>query len=156
MTQPSRAKYKHCKRYDVPGHAHELTSTCFRGLRLLSRNRTREWLVEAIGRARSRHSFDVWAYVIMPEHVHLLIFPRHPDYSVSRIIRSERNTLSVARGKRKTIALEISVVYLLQRLLCKSESFITPICRYSKSNVEMATYPREKSLPLRVHSMVSD
>lgn len=79
-------KYKSCKRYNDAGHAHELTFSCFRGLPLLSRDRSREWLVEAITRARVRHSFDVWAYVIMPEHVHLIICPRLADYDVSRML----------------------------------------------------------------------
>jgi hypothetical protein len=25
------------------------------------------WLVEAIDRAREKHAFDLWAYVVMPE-----------------------------------------------------------------------------------------
>ena len=79
-------KFKTCKRYNEPGQAHELTFTCYQWLPLLTKDRTRRWLVEAIQRARIRHSFDFWAYVIMPEHVHLLIFPRHDEYSISKIL----------------------------------------------------------------------
>jgi len=39
----------------------------------------REWFVAAMEKARSRWPVDVWAYVIMPEHVHLLVRPREPD-----------------------------------------------------------------------------
>jgi len=77
---------KRCRCYDESGHAHELTFSCFRRLPLLSRDRTREWLVEAIDEARVRERFDLWAYVIMPEHVHILILPRDPDYEISRIL----------------------------------------------------------------------
>jgi putative transposase len=77
---------KRCQRYDEPGHAHELTFTCFRGLPLLTRERTCRWLVEAIEEARSRLQFDLWAYVFMPEHVHLLIRPREANYRISRIL----------------------------------------------------------------------
>jgi putative transposase len=31
--------------------------------------------------------FDLWAYVIMPEHVHILLHPHEPSYDVSRILR---------------------------------------------------------------------
>jgi len=86
MTHPTSTKYKHCMRYNVPGHAHELTFTCFRRFKLLSKDRTRCWLVDAVDRARSRYAFDVWAYAVMPEHVHLLIFPRERVYSISRIL----------------------------------------------------------------------
>ena len=79
-------KYKSCKRWNEPGHAHELTFSCFHKLALLSKDRTRQWLVEAVGRARVRHEFDVWAYVIMPEHSHLLIHPRCHEYDMSAIL----------------------------------------------------------------------
>ena len=68
-----RKKIKH---YDVPGHAHYLTFSCYRGLPLLSKDRTRVWFVEELAKARTKHHFDLWAWVIMPEHVHLLICPR--------------------------------------------------------------------------------
>jgi putative transposase len=77
---------KRCRRYDVPGDAHELTFSCYRRLPLLSRDRTRRWLVEAIGEARLEARFDLWAYVIMPEHVHLLIRPRESRYAVSGVL----------------------------------------------------------------------
>jgi putative transposase len=77
---------KRCRRYDTPGDAHELTFSCYRRLPLLSRDRTRGWVVEAIDRARGQERFDLWAYVIMPEHVHILIRPREPEYSISRIL----------------------------------------------------------------------
>ena len=77
---------KRCRRYDDPGHAHALTFSCHRRLPLLSRDRTRKSLVESIDEARVREQFDLWAYVIMPEHVHALIRPREPGYEVSRIL----------------------------------------------------------------------
>lgn len=87
-THVAPQKYKTCKRDNTPGHAHELTFTCFQRLPLLSKDRTRKWLIESISRARDRHEFDVWAYVIMPEHVHLLIHPRTDEYSISRILHA--------------------------------------------------------------------
>jgi putative transposase len=69
-----------CRRFNIPGHAHELTFSCFQRLPLLERDRTRGWLIEAIGEARKRERFDLWAFVIMPEHAHLLVHPRAPDY----------------------------------------------------------------------------
>src|SRR5438105_3542553 len=77
---------KRCRRYNEPGHAHELTFSCYGRLPLLSRDRTRGWLMEAIDEARTSERFDLWAYVIMPEHVHILIRPREPGYEISRIL----------------------------------------------------------------------
>jgi putative transposase len=77
---------KQCRRYNDPGHAHELTFSCYRRLPLLSRDRTRVWLLEAIDAARRTAHFELWAYVIMPEHVHILLCPRQTPYKVSQIL----------------------------------------------------------------------
>jgi putative transposase len=58
---------KACRRFNEPGHAHLLTLSCFCRRPFLSKDRSRMWLVEAIDRAREKHAFDLWAYVVMPE-----------------------------------------------------------------------------------------
>ena len=60
---------------NLSGHAHELTFSCYRGFPFLSAERACRWLAEAIDRARARHQFSLWAYVFMPEHVHLILRP---------------------------------------------------------------------------------
>jgi putative transposase len=66
-----------------PGHAHELTFSCFHGFAFLKAERTCQWLAEAIDEARLKHDFALWAYVFMPEHVHVLIFPKRPQYDIA-------------------------------------------------------------------------
>ncbi len=83
---PTYQKYKTCKRWNEPGDVHELTCSCFRGLPLLSSDRTRTWFVAAVERARVRQEFDVWAYVVMPEHVHMLVHPRRREYDISAVL----------------------------------------------------------------------
>ena len=73
-------KRKTCRRYNIPGDAHALTSSCFRRQPFLGRERSRKWLIEALAAEKVEHAFDVWAYVIMPEHAHLRIFPRRVDH----------------------------------------------------------------------------
>jgi putative transposase len=70
-----------------PGHAHELTFSCFRRYPFLQAERTCQWLAEAIVEARKVLKFSLWAYVFMPEHVHLLIFPTQPDYDIRVILQ---------------------------------------------------------------------
>lgn len=84
MDAPHR---KRVKSYNEPGHAHELTFSCFQRLPLLSRDRTRQWFLEALASARTRCNLALWAYVIMPEHVHVLVGPREAVYEV-RLIRT--------------------------------------------------------------------
>jgi putative transposase len=92
---PSTGKRKACKRYNVAGDAHGLTFNCFRRQAFLNRDRCRNWLIDAIQRAQRLHCFDVWAYCIMPEHFHMLIWFRQPGYDVSDILKSIK--LSVAK-----------------------------------------------------------
>jgi putative transposase len=66
---------KRRRRYAEPGQPRELTFSCYRRYALLSRERTRQWFCEALADARLTSGFQLWAYVLMPEHVHLLIYP---------------------------------------------------------------------------------
>jgi putative transposase len=91
MSTPHRKKKV---TYDIPGHAHFLTYSCFQQLALLSRDRSRGWVVNAVQEARSKFDFDLWAYVIMPEHVHLLIRPRQEQYQMKRILAALKRPVS--------------------------------------------------------------
>ena len=85
---------KKCRRYDFAGHAHELTFSCYRQRAFLQSERTCQYLVDSIIRARQKHDFDLWAYVFMPEHVHVLLCPRNQSYSVSQILLSIKQPIS--------------------------------------------------------------
>jgi putative transposase len=85
---------KTCKRYNISGQAHGLTFSCFHNQKFLSRPRTCQWLVMSILRAKEKHNFSLWAYVFMPDHVHLLIFPRNKEYSISKILQSIKQPVS--------------------------------------------------------------
>ena len=77
---------KRCRRWDGPGQAHALTVGCYRSRPFLAKERTCDWLGEAIKAARRRLGFELWAYVFMPNHVHLVIYPKSVDHSISRIL----------------------------------------------------------------------
>ncbi|HEX8913735.1 MAG TPA: transposase [Humisphaera sp.] len=79
---------KLCRRFDDRQHAHELTFSCYRKLPLLAMDATRTWLLEAIDRARATHELALWAFVVMPEHAHVIVFPKRPDYSISAVLKS--------------------------------------------------------------------
>jgi REP element-mobilizing transposase RayT len=91
---------KRCRRINDPGHAHSLTFSCFRRQAFLSKDGSRRWLIEAIDRARSKHEFHVWAYVIMPEHAHLLIWPNDVNYDISDILSSIKQSVAAPRSAR--------------------------------------------------------
>jgi putative transposase len=70
---PHRKTVRH---YDDPSHAHYLTFSCLRCQPFLSGRHAPLWLIDSIEAARSSQPFDLWAWVFMPEHVHLLIWPQ--------------------------------------------------------------------------------
>src|SRR5262249_45162334 len=66
----------------------------FRRQAFLTKDRSRQWLIEAIDRARDKEHFHVWAYVIMPEHAHLLLWPQAMVYDISKILNSLKQSVS--------------------------------------------------------------
>lgn len=51
-------------------------------------------MAHAIELARGKHEFDLWAYVFMPEHVHLVILPNRAEYDVSAILSTIKQSVS--------------------------------------------------------------
>ena len=77
---------KRCKRYDVPGDAHCLTFSCFRRQPLFGGKIAPLWFCEVLDSVRRKEPFDLWAWVIMPEHVHVVLWP-HQGSRIQRILR---------------------------------------------------------------------
>jgi putative transposase len=63
-------------------------------MKLLDKDRTRLWFLEALERARRQHEFDLWAYVLMPEHAHILLCPRGLHYEIAGILKSMKQSVS--------------------------------------------------------------
>ena len=91
-------KFKRCVRYDEPGHAHALTFSCRHGAPLLENDEAKKALVDALNQARRKLEFDLWAYVIMPEHAHVVLHPCKPLYSISRILFAVKRPVSYRLG----------------------------------------------------------
>jgi putative transposase len=81
----SSAKRIHRRNFNEPGHAHVLTFSCYHGYHFLAAERTCAWLAEAINNARQELDFALWAYVFMPEHAHLIVWPRKSVYDIADI-----------------------------------------------------------------------
>jgi putative transposase len=77
---------KRRQRIDEPGDAREFTFCCYRRFSFLGKDRTRNWLIDAMNSARQKYPFDIWAYVLMPDHAHLLLFPREPGLKMGPIV----------------------------------------------------------------------
>jgi putative transposase len=95
---------KRLRHFDEPGHAHYLTFSCFRNQRFLKSARACQWLVDALAAAKQEQPFDLWAWVFMPEHVHLLLCPR-AGTSISAIltaIKKPVGRIAAAWVRKKT------------------------------------------------------
>lgn len=70
----------------------------------------------ALDLAREKHDFELWGWVIMPEHVHLLIRPMAETYRIGSILQAIKQPVA-----RKAIdwLRENSPTYL-ERLMTKS------------------------------------
>ncbi len=63
------------KHYDNLGTARFVTFSCFRREKYLLDSLSRELVIEQLKQARLKHQFKLLAYVFMPEHVHLVLWP---------------------------------------------------------------------------------
>jgi putative transposase len=81
-------------RHNIPGHAHELTFSCYKQRPFLKSSHVKSLLADSITRASEIHNFEIWAYVLMPEHVHLMIYPCDESYSISKILTSIKQPVS--------------------------------------------------------------
>ncbi|MBD3297987.1 MAG: hypothetical protein GF341_04970 [candidate division Zixibacteria bacterium] len=82
------------KSYNLPYHAHFLTFSVYRRQQLLTNDHLREELLHHWDIARHKLDFAIWSYVIMPEHVHLLIYPRNEQYAMPCILRSLKESFA--------------------------------------------------------------
>jgi len=73
------------KHYDIPNQARFLTYSCFDRLPLFNTPEFRELYLHEIAKQSVRLRFDVIAYVIMPDHVHLIVVPH--DGKISGVLR---------------------------------------------------------------------
>ncbi|MEN6450551.1 MAG: transposase [Thermoguttaceae bacterium] len=136
--KPVFRKTRH--RFDEPGNVHELTFSCYRGYQFLGRDRTRLWLLEELESARRRRLFELWAYVLMPEHVHLLIRLCDPASDVGHVF----GDIKEAVARRAITYLETNSPHWLSRITVREgqrirRRFWQPGGGYDRNVVELST-----------------
>jgi len=82
-------------------HLHFITFSCYRRRPLLSSKRRRNLLLKILDQVRTRYQFILVGYVIMPEHVHLLISePKIGTPSTVMQVLKQRVSRALRRGRR--------------------------------------------------------
>lgn len=84
----------HRKSFNKPGHAHELTFSCYRKYPFLGKERVQQWLCESIKDGYRDLEYALWAYVFMPDHVHLIMKPLQNDYDISEFLSRVKSSVS--------------------------------------------------------------
>ena len=91
------------KRYTGRGDLHFITFSCYQRRPLLGTVRARNLFLKMLGEVRAKHDFLLLGYVVMPEHVHLLI--SEPKWlTPSRVLQILKQRVSrKMRGKRRKV-----------------------------------------------------
>lgn len=79
MDDPPR---KHLRRIEHTHHLRFLTFSTYQRLPLFNNDRIKDDFAAHLANARAVFSFNLYAWVVMPEHVHLLLWPCLPEFPV--------------------------------------------------------------------------
>ena len=116
---------KTVRHYHDPGHVHELTFSCYRRWPLLTNDVWRGMLAESINRAMAGHGYRLAAFVFMPEHVHLMVYPLSEADTIDALLKAIKRPFSY-RIKQLLIQ---SRSRLLERLTIRQRPGVMT-CRY--------------------------
>ena len=95
---------KGLKRHYGQGDLHFITFCCYHRRRYLETVRARNLFLKILGEVRNKYQFRLIGYVLMPEHVHLLISEPKKD-NVSRMLQVLKQRVSRAmRRKRRGVS----------------------------------------------------
>jgi putative transposase len=81
-------------RFNEPGQPRELTFSCYRHYPFLGRDRTREWFCQPLDNARRKLAYQLWAYVVMPDHVHVIVYPEDAPEEMSAFLHTVKEPVA--------------------------------------------------------------
>jgi putative transposase len=94
---------KNLKRFIGRGDLHFIHFTCYQRRPLLGSVKARNLAVKILGEVRARYGFSLLGYVIMPEHVHLLM-SELPTVLPARIVQVFKQRVSrQMRGRKRVL-----------------------------------------------------
>ena len=86
-------------RYHQTGHFHFVTFSCFHRKALLATSTSRDLFARSLETMRVRYDFVVAGYVLMPEHVHLLV-SEPKEAALSKALQALKLSVSVQSKER--------------------------------------------------------
>jgi putative transposase len=97
------------KRYYGHEHLHFLTCSCYHRHAWLASARRRDLFLQILEQVRQRYRFVVVGYVVMPEHIHLLISEpeRGTPSTVMQVLKQRFARRVLARTRRSSAQYEL-------------------------------------------------
>jgi putative transposase len=98
------------RRYGL-GHLHSITCSCYRRLPLFASARAKNLFVKVLGEVRDRYGFALVGYVVMPEHIHLLISEpaKGTPSTVLQVLKQRVSRRIRRKPRRRTSAAQLSL-----------------------------------------------
>lgn len=91
------------RRFHASGQRHFITCSCYRSQQFLGSARRRDLFVKILEEVRQQYDFVVWGYVVMPEHLHLLISePAKRNVALVMQVLKQRVSRRCRSKKRRT------------------------------------------------------
>ena len=96
--------HRKLKRYYGQHDLHFITCSCYRRLPLLGAMRARNLFVKILGEVRDAYGFALVGFVVMPEHIHLLMGePTKGTPSTVLQVLKQRVSREMRRRRRKKV-----------------------------------------------------
>lgn len=101
------------KHYDNLSSARFITFSCYNRYQLLNDNKPRDIFLKYLQEICSKYKIDILGYVLMPEHVHLVILPQE-NIPIGRVVgelksKSAREILMLFRKQKNTLLNKLTV-----------------------------------------------
>jgi putative transposase len=101
---------RNLKRYQQTGECHFITFSCFRRQPLLKYPKRRDLFLRVLEETRKQFQFVVIGYVVMPEHVHLLLSePERGSLALALQILKQTSSRKLRNTRKKTSAAQQSL-----------------------------------------------
>ena len=93
------------RRVVVDGAVYHVTCRCNNKEALFDTAEKRDKFVSVLAAAKRKYGFELWQYIVMPNHVHLLLTPHHehPARPVLRIIKDVGGKIGADVGRDEDI-----------------------------------------------------
>jgi putative transposase len=88
------------QRFEVENQTRFLTFSCYQRLRLFENDRVKDFFARRLQAAHESQQFRLFAWVVMPEHVHLLVVPKLPEFPVPKMLSAIKRPFAEAVLKR--------------------------------------------------------